>query len=184
MGVRALALGVALLSIPGCLVKDEHANAVARDARATRAVCTLLPQGGSAVRGRVEFVQEDGGVRIRAEVTGLSPGRHAFHVHQWGDLEDAKAAACADIHFDPFARNHGAPDAAERHAGDLGNLVADASGRATFERIERLVRLSGAGNVIGRSIVVHQDADDPSADPAGNAGAALAAGVIGIAAAE
>jgi len=44
-----------------------------------------------------------------------------------------------------------------RHVGDLGNIVADADGRATFKLTDKLVKVS---DIIGRSIVVAAEKDD------------------------
>lgn len=44
-----------------------------------------------------------------------------------------------------------------QHVGDLGNVLADATGRATFRRTDRFLQIS---DVIGRSLVVTEDADD------------------------
>jgi copper chaperone for superoxide dismutase len=44
-----------------------------------------------------------------------------------------------------------------RHVGDLGNIVADADGRATFKLTDKLVKVS---DIVGRSIVVAAEKDD------------------------
>jgi Cu/Zn superoxide dismutase len=41
---------------------------------------------GDGVKGEVKFVSKDGAVHVSGEVTGLAPGKHGFHVHQFGDL--------------------------------------------------------------------------------------------------
>ena len=33
----------------------------------------------------IYFIQKDGECRVHGEVTGLTPGKHGFHVHQFGD---------------------------------------------------------------------------------------------------
>lgn len=46
------------------------------------AVCILREDGGSGVSGLVKFSQVEGEkVKIHAEITGLSPGLHGFHIH-------------------------------------------------------------------------------------------------------
>lgn len=49
----------------------------------------------------------------------------------------------------PFSKDHGAPDAAERHVGDLGNFVTDAQGNAKGSITDKLVKLIGPESVIG-----------------------------------
>lgn len=46
------------------------------------------------------------------------------------------------------------PSDEERHVGDLGNVVADESGKAVINLTDKLISLDGAHNVIGRSLVV------------------------------
>lgn len=81
---------------------------------------------------------------------------------------------------------HGAPDAAVRHVGDLGNAVADASGTATISFTDKIISLSGKNSIIGRAVVVHADEDDLGlgghelSSTTGNAGARVACGIIGI----
>jgi Cu-Zn family superoxide dismutase len=62
----------------------------------------------------------------------------------------------------------------------MPNLKADASGRAEFEyRVSGLSLGNGAANdAVGRSVIVHRDADDFQSQPAGNAGPRIACGVI------
>lgn len=60
----------------------------------------------------------------------------------------------AGSHFNPFGKQHGGPSDAERHAGDLGNIVADGSGVATVNITDNQIPLTGPNNIIGRSVVV------------------------------
>ena len=57
-------------------------------------------------------------------------------------------------HFNPHGKDHGGPDDANRHAGDLGNIVADDSGKAIVNITDKQIPLSGENNIIGRSVVV------------------------------
>lgn len=144
-----------------------------------RAICRIIgTQGNEKIKGTVHFIREGANVRIKAEVEGLSPGEHGFHVHRWGDIT-CTDGVCAGGHFNPTATKHGAPDGAERHIGDLGNLNADASGKATYDRLDSVLKLDGAHGCIGRAIIIHAKPDDWS-QPTGNAGARIAYGVIGI----
>ncbi len=148
----------------------------------TMAVCTVHPLGNSGVHGTVTFTKTEGGVRVQAELTGLSPGEHGFHVHQYGDCS-MMDGTCAGGHFNPTGAPHGGPDApaGQRHVGDFGNIKADASGKATYDRVDKLIALSGPHSIIGRSIIVHAGRDDLKSQPSGDAGARVACGVIGIA---
>ena len=55
------------------------------------AICILKEDGNSGVNGVVKFVHEPGKkIRVTAEVTGLTPGKHGFHVHQFGKFNQTK----------------------------------------------------------------------------------------------
>ena len=84
-------------------------------------------------------------------------------------------------HFNPDGHQHAGPDAENRHEGDLGNITADASGKAHYDRVDARLALGGRHSIIGRSVIVHEKADDLKSQPAGNAGARVACGAIGIA---
>ena len=165
--------GMAVLALAGALggcasVGDSSPRAEAR----------LAPTAGNNVSGTVSFAQVGDKVRIIAEITGLTPGAHGFHVHDKGDCS-APDATSAGGHFNPAAKPHGHPDHAEHHAGDLPQLLADAAGVARLTAYSNAISISGgAGGIIGRSVVVHAAADDFKSQPAGNSGARVACGVI------
>jgi Cu-Zn family superoxide dismutase len=146
----------------------------------TKAVAVLSSTKGSSVSGLVTFTKVDGGVKIVADVTGLTPGSHGFHIHEFGDCS-AVDATSAGGHFNPHHVQHGAPDAPAHHAGDFGNLEADASGKAHYERVDTTITLDGADSIVGHGMIVHEKVDDLKTQPTGNAGARVACGVIGVA---
>ena len=149
----------------------------------TSAVAVLHPTGGSDVHGTVTFLKVENGIKIIADVAGLSPGKHGFHIHEYGDCS-APDGSSAGGHFNPEDMPHGAPSDMQRHAGDLGNLDADAEGKAHYERTDDRISFSGAHSIIGLSVIVHAGEDDLASQPTGNAGPRLACGVIGIAGAR
>ena len=58
---------------------------VAPEVKTHYAVCVLLPDGDSGVKGIVKFTQKEGEqCHIHGEISGLSEGLHGFHVHQFG----------------------------------------------------------------------------------------------------
>ncbi len=144
------------------------------------AVAQLYPTEGYDASGIVLFIQEGNAVRIVADIENLSPGEHGFHIHQFGDCTAADATS-AGGHYAPYGNPHGAPWSAERHVGDLGNIVADEDGAVSMERVDEVLRLSGPHSIIGRAVVVHAQADDYVTQPSGAAGARVACGVIGLA---
>jgi Cu-Zn family superoxide dismutase len=145
----------------------------------TKAVAVLRPASSSNVHGVVTFTKVEGGVRVVADIEGLTPGEHGFHVHEFGDCSAASAAS-AGGHFNPHGMPHADPATAHRHDGDLGNIVADDSGKAHYDVVNKLIALNGADSVVGRAVIVHEKADDLKSQPTGNAGARVACGVIGV----
>ena len=144
------------------------------------AVCKL--EGD--VQGVIRFVQEGSKCHISGKVTGLQPGLHGFHVHQYGDRTNGCTSTGG--HWNPKGLEHGGPADDVRHFGDLGNITADSDGTAVVEITDSYVTLTGEYSVIGRAIVVHADEDDlgrggfPDSKTTGHAGGRLACGVIGF----
>jgi superoxide dismutase, Cu-Zn family len=145
----------------------------------TKAIAVLHSASGSKVAGTVTFTQSGDSVQVVADITGLTPGKHAFHIHEFGDCSAADASS-AGSHFNPAHKPHGAPDAPERHVGDLGNLEADSAGKAHLDLKSNLLKFSGENSILGRGVIVHEKVDDWS-QPVGNAGGRVACGVIGVA---
>ncbi|CAH0586779.1 unnamed protein product [Chrysodeixis includens] len=149
-----------------------------------RAVCVL----NGDVSGTVYFDQKDdqSPVVVTGEVVGLKKGSHGFHVHEFGD--NTNGCTSAGAHFNPKKMDHGAPDAAIRHVGDLGNIEVATDGAVAKVCIQdSVISLSGPNSIVGRTLVVHADPDDLGigghelSKSTGNAGARLACGVIGLA---
>jgi superoxide dismutase, Cu-Zn family len=144
-----------------------------------KAIAVLHSTQGNNITGTVTFTEVADGVQVQAEITGLSPGEHGFHVHEFGDCSAADASS-AGAHFNSTSQPHGAPDAAARHVGDMGNVEADASGAAKLNYVDHNMSLANdQPSIIGRSVVVHAKADDLKSQPAGDSGARVACGVIG-----
>jgi Cu-Zn family superoxide dismutase len=145
-----------------------------------KAVCSVLPIKDSGVSGIIFFTKKGNKVEITGKLFGLTPGKHGFHVHEFGDITSEDGSA-AGGHFNPEGKKHGGPEDKDRHVGDLGNIVAGDNGMAEINITDSEVQLSGPHSVIGRSIVVHAKEDDLKSQPSGDAGGRIGAGVIGIA---
>ncbi|KAI4334327.1 hypothetical protein L6164_019036 [Bauhinia variegata] len=148
-----------------------------------KAVAVL--KGNSAVEGVVTLTQEDNGpTKVSVRVTGLTPGPHGFHLHEYGDTTNGCISTGA--HFNPNNLTHGAPKDEVRHAGDLGNIAANADGVAEATIVDNQIPLSGPNSVVGRAFVVHELEDDLGKGghelslTTGNAGGRLACGVVGL----
>ena len=72
------------------------------------------------------------------------------------------------------------PTSGAHHAGDMDNIVANAEGVVNVDVHVNGVTLGGgaANDIAGRALVVHAAPDDYTSQPAGNAGARVACGVI------
>ena len=143
------------------------------------ATITLAPASASLVSGKLSATPIAGGVRITGEIGGLARGStHAIHIHEKGDCSAADATS-AGGHFNPAQQPHGRAGRGPHHGGDMDNIVADASGVARVDVRALGVSLGGGATNLGdRAIVVHAMPDDYSSQPAGNAGARVACGVI------
>jgi Cu-Zn family superoxide dismutase len=139
----------------------------------------LTPASGSLVSGKLVAAPIAGGVRITGEIGGLARGStHAIHIHEKGDCSAADATS-AGGHFNPAQQPHGRAGSGPHHGGDMDNIVADSSGVAHVDVRALGVSLGGgATDIGGRAVVVHAAADDYATQPAGNAGARVACGVI------
>ncbi|GMT28402.1 hypothetical protein PFISCL1PPCAC_19699, partial [Pristionchus fissidentatus] len=146
---------------------------------------------GDGVNGVIHLHQnsEAESCVIKGEMSGLTPGQHGFHIHEYGDATNG--CISAGPHFNPFGKTHGGPQEEIRHVGDLGNVSAGADGVAKFELTDNLVKIHGVNTVVGRSMVVHAGVDDlgkgvgekkEESLKTGNAGARVACGVIALAA--
>ena len=143
------------------------------------AQCEL--QHSDDVKGTILLMQSPGTpTLIKGTITGLTPGAHGFHIHEFGDM--SKGCETMGGHYNPDNVNHG--DLNEGHVGDLGNIVAGEDGKADFSIRAHRVDLIGDRSVVGRGIVVHADPDDlgkggdEESLKTGNAGDRLACGVI------
>uniref|UniRef100_A0A5S6QQF8 superoxide dismutase n=1 Tax=Trichuris muris TaxID=70415 RepID=A0A5S6QQF8_TRIMR len=123
-----------------------------------KAICVI--RGEEKVSGIIHLEQqsEKEKTKIYGEITGLAPGKHGFHVHEWGD--NTKGCISAGAHYNPFGKTHGAPSDDVRHVGDMGNVTAGSDGVAKVDIQDSQIKLMGEHSVIGRTIVVHVAEDD------------------------
>ena len=131
--------------------------------------------------GTATLTEQKDGVKVKEKVSGLLPGRHGFHIHETGTCTppDFKSAGG---HFNPFKKHHGMENPAGKHAGDFPNLEVKEDGTAQATVIATGATLKkGPASLLkpgATAIVIHADPDDNMSDPAGNAGARIACGVI------
>jgi superoxide dismutase, Cu-Zn family len=170
---------ILVLFFYSCNRNTEYVKDIVAKPKINKAITVLYPTSGNSVSGTVEFVSSENGIRVNVMVTGLTPGRHGFHIHQFGDCSSPDAES-AGGHFNPHNVDHGARTDSIRHIGDFGNLEADSTGRAAISFLDTLISFEGINSIIGRAVIIHENEDDLRSQPTGNAGARLACGVIGI----
>jgi Cu-Zn family superoxide dismutase len=147
---------------------------------AKKAKADLLNTKGEPV-GTATFTEKANGVQLDLKVSNLPPGLHGFHIHSVGRCQ-APDFASAGPHFNPEGRQHGWDNPQGHHLGDLQNLNVGPDGKANIRITVPGVTLGeGPKSLLhegGTSLVIHAKPDDGKTDPAGNAGARIACGVI------
>lgn len=157
-----------LIAVSGCASIMPPAEPGAR--------AELAPTQGNTANGSVRFSKQGDKVLIDADIKGLTPGLHGFHVHDKGDCS-APDGSSAGGHFNPTGAPHG-PISAAHHLGDMPMLVADDNGRAKLRMGLSSLMLDGPHSIVGKAVIVHAQADDFQTQPTGNSGARVACGVI------
>lgn len=166
--MNLLRTGALLVALGGCATTSSEqgtATAEVHSAAGTRL-------------GVLSFVAENGTTRIRGTLENVPAGTHGLHIHAVGEC--TPPFTTAGPHFNPTGVPHGRAQAQGGHAGDLPNVVAAADGRVQVDAVAR-APLRGNGGILdadGAAVVLHENADDERTDPAGNAGARIACGVI------
>lgn len=150
---------------PSATPADQHLSA------------TLQAAPKSKIKGTVELVPDESGVRVVATIEGLKKNsQHGFHIHEKGDCS-AKDFSSAGAHFNPTNQPHGDHRSEQRHVGDFGNLQSDKQGKVNVSLL--VPGLKGhTAEVAGKAIIIHAKADDLKTQPSGDSGARLACGVL------
>jgi superoxide dismutase, Cu-Zn family len=173
---RAVSFGASLAAV---LLLAAPAFAADKASPVEKASAVLKDANGKEV-GRATLTPTPSGVLVSLDLTAVPAGEHAFHIHAVGKCEppDFKSAG---PHFNPDNTKHGLMNQEGPHAGDMPNLHVPADGKLQVEVLNPTVSLSGESALLdadGSALVIHAGADDYKTDPAGNAGARIACGVI------
>lgn len=167
---------------PATVVETEPVMTEDMTPNEKKLTVTLAPKSGSNVEGSINFSESDNMVTMVGTITGLEEGKHAIHIHEKADCS-ADDGTSSGGHWNPTGQPHGAwGDEAGYHKGDIGNLVADANGRATISKMtdEWCIGCEDeTKDVLGKAIIVHIGEDDLVTQPTGAAGARIGcAGII------
>lgn len=168
----------------------EEPAAVGRDTDAPLAeelraeMYLITPEAMNKPIGLVMIARTDAGAKFVANLQGLPPGQHGFHVHENGDCgsgptdDGTIAGMAAGGHYDPeHTGTHLGPEG-QGHPGDLPFLTVQADGRGVGETIAP--RIKNAAQLKGKALIIHAGGDNYSdqPEPSGGGGARIACGII------
>ena len=148
----------------------------------TKILVEAEPKSDSNVSGTITFAEMDEVVVMKAVFSGLTPGLHAIHLHEFADCSSADGKSTGG-HWNPTFEPHGAwGSETGYHKGDIGNFEADQNGDATitFETDQWCIGCDDVTkNILGKAVIVHQGQDDLVSQPSGAAGSRIScAGLI------
>ena len=123
-----------------------------------RAVCVLHSVGKSGVTGFIAFQQVGNRIHVTGKIHGLAPGKHGFHVHQYGDLSDTAKGESAGGHWNP-ERCPTALRTLKNGTWATWAVEANAEGTASVDEYDRMLKLHGRDSIIGRAVVIHEKPD-------------------------
>ena len=164
MTVRTAALAASVaLAAPGLARADEHAG---RPGEMLAIGAFETADGDRA--GTVSVSRTPNGLLLVAEVIGLEPGEHGFHIHETGRCEGPDFAS-AGGHWSPEGRAHGFAAEDGPHAGDMPNIFVNNDGFAQVHRFLDAATPAGDAEALmdgdGAAVVVHEDADSYLTEP-------------------
>jgi Cu-Zn family superoxide dismutase len=185
-GIGLLVVGASLLlgiaTSPGGASVQAAVPARPADQAQLNAWASLQDTAGRPI-GVALFTEEAAGLHVRVQASRLPPGVHGIHIHEVAVCTPPDFTSAGE-HFNPGQREHGLQNVDGPHAGDLGNLLVETDGTATYETLNTIASL-GLGNPAasildgnGSALVIHALPDDNITDPTGNSGARIACGPI------
>ena len=152
---------------------------------APTATAEMINAQGEAI-GTATFTETPNGVLIRAELQGLEPGEHGYHIHQTGQCDAQGGFETAGGHFNPGEAEHGFMMEGGPHAGDMPNQFVAEDGKLNLNVINTAITLGESDGQErhsvfdddGSALVIHAGQDDYESQPSGDAGDRIACGVI------
>lgn len=159
---------------------NENTEIKTSDAAAAAMATITATVPDTALTGTAEFTQENGKVKMELNITCLKMANKsvAVHLHEMGDCGDM--GKMAHGHWNPTNQQHGKWGSNSFHSGDIGNVSLDAAGKGTLDIETDLWSMGGdeKTNILNRSVIVHNGADDFKTQPTGNSGSRIGCGVI------
>lgn len=187
LNFASLACVILLLSLSACNTGNKQADedqsgSTEQEAQEEErsAKATMEPASGSNASGEVTFTEENGSVRMELSVENLPAGEHAVHLHEHGDCS-AEDASSAGGHWNPTMKPHGKRGSGSAfHKGDIDNMRVGDDGKGTLNMTIEGWSIGGpdSTNIVGKSVIIHEKADDFTSQPSGDAGSRISCGVI------
>lgn len=134
-------------------------------------------EGYESIRGKMDIYDTYGGSILVTEVYGIPKdiedqcnGFHGFHIHEGVACTGNETDPLANVgmHYNPQGKNHPC------HAGDLPPVLSNDGIAWSVVYTNRFY----PEEVIGKTIILHDKADDFQTQPSGNSGSKIACGEI------
>jgi Cu-Zn family superoxide dismutase len=144
----------------------------------TKAVASIHSVHNEKIAGTIAIEDLGKELKVTADLIGLpTNARLGFHIHEKGICIGPEYES-AGGHFNPHNQPHGRPGVKQRHLGDMGNIETNLRGEARKVVLMPKKAEDDLSLVMGKSIIIHKDADDLKSQPTGDAGERLACGLL------
>lgn len=160
---------------------NHESHTTGSDTKATSAEAMISgTKSDTTLSGKATFNEQDGMVKMHLEINApqMANKTVAVHIHEHGDC--GNAGNNAHGHWNPGKKQHGKWGEGEFHAGDIGNVMLDGTGKGTYDLESTIWSIGGDStmNILGKALMVHSGADDFKTQPTGGAGTRIGCGVI------
>jgi Cu-Zn family superoxide dismutase len=171
---KLVLIGLCAILLPACA--GRNGATIYQD---PSAIAVLYSTQGGPVHGVVTFVRSGREVLVNANLSGFKPNSaHVLRIQQIGDCTEQVASSAGD-HFDQASLKRGGANVPMQPGSVLGDVTADSKGEVYVSfKVSEGAFGTGSDSLIGRSVVVHAEKDDPKSQPDASAGAPLACGLI------
>jgi Cu-Zn family superoxide dismutase len=175
MKTRIFVIAIALLGASPALAQDNQTDTP------EQVSATFIDANGKQI-GTATLSETPNGVLIKADLTGLPSGMHAFHIHEAGKCDAQDGFKSAGGHYAPRGAMHGYKHPDGPHAGDLPNQFVSEDGTLKAEVISHGTTLRDGETTLfdddGSALVIHSGTDDYQSQPSGDAGSRIACAPI------
>lgn len=170
----AAALGL-FMALPVAAQDTPAPAAMPAEGQPAMAATIQSPEGASLGTARL-MTTPSGMTVVTLDLTGLPPGIRGVHLHETGDCTapDFESAGGHLAH----GKDHGVMADGGPHPGDLPNLHVPEGGVMTVEYFAPGLTAEMVADADGSAIILHEQADDYTSQPSGNAGARIGCGIF------